>query len=749
MIIAILAIFYSAVKWAKISSNVKAFIHIESIAFQLEIENEKQKLLISNLEIKNNYDLIVSHTHELNKVADELISSIEDTKEPTLLQLLEELKLKRVVLEDIYKDIKTTNIQIKDSLQWLSNFYQQHLDQKNNPQLFSYIFHILDKSKENQISTIQPYNINSHDPSYDQLKKHLQTLYVASEKLILLKEKLQKNDISTDTGKLTHYLDSSLTEFRKEGMFIVSVLLLSVLFLIFFGMIVYIKEIRLTLSAASLKNELQRFVDALNQSAIVSKSDLEGNITYVNKKFCEISGYTQEELIGKNHNIIRHPDTPSEIFKELWDTIESKKTFKTTIKNLTKDGGYYYVDSVILPLLDLNNEIVEYLAVRYDVTELVKTRDAAILAEKAKGEFLSNMSHELRTPLNAINGFSTILQRELSDEKHLAYIKSILDSSDNLIGLIGDILDLSKLQSGKFVLDYHHFNIQKKMQQFIVRFDAQLKLLELNIVLNIDETTDVTVSGDWLRISQIITNLISNALKFTPMGGEIELRCHYEDGVLKIIVKDNGIGISSEVQSKIFQPFEQADTSTTRKYGGTGLGLSIVFNLVEQMDGEITLDSQEGKGSEFSVKIPLKEVKGSHNDLADDEQTDTREKLHGHLLIAEDNKTNQMLIGIIVEEFGLTYTMANDGVEAVDLFAKERFDLVLMDENMPNMNGTQAVKKIHDLYGTDVPIVALTANVMSGDKEKFLEAGMDAYVAKPIDEGELYKVLKSFLDTKA
>jgi len=368
------------------------------------------------------------------------------------------------------------------------------------------------------------------------------------------------------------------------------------------------------------------------------------------------------------------------------------------------------------------------------------------MAEKSKDEFLSNMSHELRTPLNAIKGFSNILNREIVDEKHSIYLHNIIDSSEHLIGLIGDILDLSKLESGKFSLDYHDFNMEKKLGELLTRFDAQLEILNLEMNIELDSSLNTTLNGDWLRISQIINNLISNAMKFTPNGGKIDFIASYKNDNFSLIVRDSGIGMSKKVQEKIFSPFEQADTSTTREFGGTGLGLSIVLSLVEQMHGDVKLLSKENEGSEFKITIALRNVNISNLDTSKEINNGEREPLSGHILIAEDNKTNQMLICILIQEMGLTYKIANDGIEAVNMFSKDSFDLVLMDENMPNLNGIGAMHRIQELYGKEVPIIALTANVMSGDKERFLSEGMDGYIAKPIDDDELYNELKYFLD---
>jgi len=494
-----------------------------------------------------------------------------------------------------------------------------------------------------------------------------------------------------------------------------------------------------------LKNELQQFVDALDATSIVSKTDIEGRITFVNNEFCRVSGYTKEELIGRPHNIIRHRDMDVTIFKELWTTIRAGKIFRGIIKNSKKNGEAYYVDSAIIPIMDMDKNIVEYLAIRYDITEIVLARDKVLLAEKSKDEFLSKMSHELRTPLNSIVGFSDILKRVIKDEKQLKYLKNITESSASLLSIINDILDLSKLNSGSFSLDYHEFEAYSNIESFLRRFEAQATTSGITLNVEIDESLHLNLIGDWLRISQIIANFVSNALKFTPKGSEVFFKASYENKALCLSVKDSGIGISKEAQEKIFEPFEQADGSTTRKYGGTGLGLSIVASLVKQMRGELTLDSEPNIGSEFKVKLPLEAKVSKQVPTMQRTKLDEHKKLKGYILVAEDNKTNQMLISLLVEEFGLTSKIVSDGVEAVAAFSKEKFDLILMDENMPKLNGVHAMEKIRQLEGGYLPIVALTANAMKGDREKFLKAGMNEFVPKPIERDELYRVLKYFL----
>ncbi len=576
------------------------------------------------------------------------------------------------------------------------------------------------------------------------LLAHVRIIYEYHQKLQAVATGLEATAIDSELLAVAGKLEEHIAQ-QEEGVKETMLLLFgsAILFLIV-GNVAYYQEARARLIADGLRQELQQFVDALNESAIVSKSDPRGKITFVNKKFCEISGYADTELLGQPHNIIRHPDMPASVFAELWDTIQHKRVFKATIKNRRKDGESYYVDSVVIPILGLDGEIVEYLAVRYEVTELIKARDEAMAAEKAKDSFFSNMSHELRTPLNAILGFSRLLYNKSGDAHERLQLKSIVESSEHLLALINDILDLSKIQSGKFMIDPHPFHAQQSFFTFVSRFDSYVKQEGVTFRYEFDDSLNVMLQGDWTRIVQVLSNLVSNAIKFTPKEGTVLLKAAYADGMLEAVVADTGIGMSADVQERIFKPFEQADSSTTRHFGGTGLGLSITTQLVEIMHGQITVKSREGEGSSFTVLLPLEAAQEEQSEAVAVE-TEDFEPLNGTVLVAEDNKTNQMLIGMLLEEYGLAYDIANDGREAVKMFAEKTYELVLMDENMPNMSGIEAMQRIKESDTRNVPIIALTANVMQGDRLRFEEAGMDGFIGKPIDEAKLYKTLRSFL----
>ncbi len=382
----------------------------------------------------------------------------------------------------------------------------------------------------------------------------------------------------------------------------------------------------------------------------------------------------------------------------------------------------------------------------------------ALEAKKAKEEFLSNMSHEIRTPMNAIIGFVNILKNNVTGEKNLSYINIIQSSSKTMLHLIDDILDFSKIENGKLSINRHPFNPHNELIHCLKLFEASAAEKSIELLTNVDKNLPECLEGDLIRIKQIMFNFLSNAIKFSPEGKKVFIAIKYENNLLSISVQDEGIGISDESQEKIFNPFEQVDGTMAKKYGGTGLGLSISLKLAKLMGGEIALSSTLGVGSTFTLLLPVKIC-----DIADEAAPDKEElysaedfdysRLSGHVLVAEDNRMNQTLMKILLEEYNLDCTIASDGLEAVDMFKSSKFELILMDDSMPNMTGIEALKKIrgyeHENNLAITPIVALTANVMEEDKLKFFEAGADDFIAKPIDILEFNRVLERFLSKKS
>ena len=383
------------------------------------------------------------------------------------------------------------------------------------------------------------------------------------------------------------------------------------------------------------------------------------------------------------------------------------------------------------------------------VTKLKEKVIDADSANRAKSEFLSVMSHEIRTPLNAIIGFVKILKEKESDAQKQSYLDTIDKSSNILINVINDILDITKIETNKLTLESTSFDPQEEFRSLFMLFEESAKLKKIRLVNEISKSLPPQLESDILRIKQIISNLLSNAIKFTPEGGEVRVIILF-DGAresLKVSVKDSGIGIASEDIEKITDSFTQADSSIARKYGGTGLGLSIVTAILNLLASKLEIESRVGEGSCFSFVLPVKVV-------APVQQEESGEKeavrfANRRVLVAEDNKTNQMLIEILLDDMELDVVMVDDGAEALQAVKESSFDILLMDINMPNMNGIEAMEAIHSYekehQKSALPIVALTANAVSGDRENYLALGFDDYVAKPIDVAALEEVLARHL----
>ena len=360
------------------------------------------------------------------------------------------------------------------------------------------------------------------------------------------------------------------------------------------------------------------------------------------------------------------------------------------------------------------------------------------------------MSHEIRTPLNAILGFIDLLKEKEKDPEKLQYIKTVHSSSVTLLGIINDILDFSKIESGNLEIDKIDFNVNDEFKTLVDLFRSKASEKSISLVLNMDPNMPSALHSDPLRIKQIIANLISNAIKFTPRNGKVILNIRYKNEKLFVSVSDTGIGIPKDKQKDIFKAFSQAESSTTRKFGGTGLGLTISSRLVSLLGGTLKVESTLGEGSTFSFEIPVtvgeykKEVEVKEIELS---------KIRGKkVLLVEDNKANQMFMSLILKKFALSYRIANDGLEAIKEFENHKFDLILMDENMPNLNGIEATKTIINLEkkkGLEhTPIIALTANALKGDREKFIEAGMDEYITKPVSKEKIAEIFEKFLVEK-
>lgn len=507
-----------------------------------------------------------------------------------------------------------------------------------------------------------------------------------------------------------------------------------------------------------IENERRLRLITDNMIDTVTQVNMMGQIVYASPSHWNLMGYTPEYLIGKSLFEFIHPDDREIAIDRLRRRISGGESFVSEVRLRRKDGIYIWLESVGNVIEDdRTKRSVVYVSrdvtvKRQALDEMQLAKEAAEAANKAKSEFLANMSHEIRTPMNGIIGMTNLTLMTSLNEDQKENLNLVKNSAENLLKIINSILDFSKIEAGKIILEVHPFNLRQSMGKVINALKVEAKQKGIMLTTQVDSSVPTILKGDSNRLAQILNNLIGNALKFTHRG-EVKVTVEKVGGkhntaFLKFQVIDTGIGIAKEHHHKLFESFSQVDGSMTRRYGGTGLGLTITKQLVEIMGGTIAFESEINQGTTFSFELPFQAV---DQFVQSDESSYTipipRKRLR--VLLVEDDLVNQTLAVRLLEKQHHEVTLATNGQEALQLIATKDYDIVLMDIQMPLMDGVEATKQIRSqVQYRHLPIVALTAHAIKGDDERFLNAGMDAYISKPIQINQFYSVIDELTSDK-
>lgn len=513
--------------------------------------------------------------------------------------------------------------------------------------------------------------------------------------------------------------------------------------------------------------------EALLNSNAVIEFDVQGNILWANQNFLNIFGFEMSEIKGLHHSLfLPEFDQHRMEYQELWLQLASGQSQTGEFKRLTKFREEVWIQGSYTPVKDAHGQVYKIIKMAIDITEkkrlaehleiknneLVSTATKAKAAAYAKSVFLANMSHEIRTPLNSIIGITDTLAETPLDGEQANFVEILQRANHQLMTIINDILDLSKVEAGEIELMTSTFPMRRVIDDVIAVLGFRAKEKGLLLYVDVSPETEQTFVGDPDRLRQVLINLLSNAIKFTHKG-EISLSVHTNEtahpGNLHFVIKDTGIGIAKGKYKDIFRPFTQADPTMTRKYGGTGLGLSISQKIVRLMDGHIWLESEPGVGSSFhfTVNMPfmVEQKNPVHNPLQGRYQlSDIKHTIENHklrILVVDDVDDNRSLFGIYLQKTIHNVTYAESGAEALKLAEKEAFDIIFMDVQMPEMDGYEATRRIREFeksHGrTPSQIVACTANAFTEDVKKSLQAGCDLHLSKPIRKDMVLKIINS------
>lgn len=486
-----------------------------------------------------------------------------------------------------------------------------------------------------------------------------------------------------------------------------------------------------------------------NMNLGLLETDAEEKIRYANQSFCGICGYTAEELYGKTiSSIFAGSEGILRVYEKSLNRGSSmSEAYEVAVRNRKGEPRWLLVS--IIPIYDSQNNLSGTTSIHIDITrqkvlehKLLEAKLEAEESARAKDLFLTNMSHEIRTPMNAITGMGRQLQKTPLNSQQQFFLDTINTASANLLVIIDDILDLSKIESGRLSLQHKAFSLADVLDKAVFIMGQKAKEKSITLAKTIDTTLAPYFKGDMHRLSQVINNLLSNAIKFTEKG-QITLSCAVlqDKGnrqVIQVTVKDTGVGMSNDFLKVVFNKFTQEDGGAL-KYGGTGLGMSISKYLVEAMGGKISVESEKGIGTSVHFIVSLEKCEKS--ELEDVKTGGISDGILKGLtiLLVEDNEMNRIVANTVLGEYGATVSEALNGQEAVNMLRQKMFDVVLMDIRMPVMDGVEATKIIRSEISASVPIIALTANVVKGEKERCISAGMNEFIGKPFDETMLVK----------
>jgi len=699
-------------------------------------------------------DALVLHTHDVITEAEQLSTVIEGmlasqrgyilTGEARFLEDYESKKANVsnhiATLSELTRDDPSQQSRLDELRQYFTDFSKRL------------------ESRAQKVNDAGDRSIINDVSEIDSLKNNIVRINSAilEEEYGALNERIEKLD-----SKKNQYLNTLL----------ISVSIGTILLLLFNGFLLRMQQKR-DRAETSLKDTEERFALAVDGTEDgIFDWDVKSDKVFYSRRFFEMLGYDRQAHTGTPEDCreLIHPEDVDKAWEYAQQYLNGELSeYRQEFRMKHESGRWVWVQSRAKALFDPQGKAYRMVGAHTDITHTIKTqekleaeKEQAEEANRAKSEFLAHMSHEIRTPLTAISGIAEILEKmkDQFDDRQQQLIGTLLSSTSSLKDLINDILDFSKIENGDLELDEQAFALDSVFESVISMMSFKASEKGVSFVFDYNSMEDTEFYGDAKRIRQILVNLVNNAIKFTDQGG-VTVKATIEDrdgnDFLRIDVADTGIGIAPENFDLVFERFKQADSSVSRKHGGTGLGLPISRNLVQLMGGDIFLSSEVGKGSTFTVLLPVRlassQTGKTENKSGEKKLNDKiRSTLTGHnkILVVEDYEGNVVVLSYILEEIDVDFDVASTGTEAVKLWSDNHYDMILMDIQMPEMDGFSATKEIRKLEQQKrldyTPIIGMTAHALVGDKDKCIEAGMDSYLPKPIVESDLKRKILKYL----